>query len=44
MPVSPDDVEINVVLGMLARESSDLAFAETVVVTVIPELVETVDT
>jgi hypothetical protein len=44
MPVSPDDVEINVVLGMLARESSDLAFAETVVVTVIPELIKTMDT
>jgi hypothetical protein len=44
MPVSPDDAEINVVLDMLVGESSDSALAETMVVTVIPELVETVDT
>jgi hypothetical protein len=44
MPVSLDDGEINVVLDMLAGESSDSAPAKTMVVTVIPELVETVDT
>jgi hypothetical protein len=44
MPVSPDDAEINVVLDMLAGESSDSARAETVAVVVILETVKTVDT
>ena len=44
MPTSPDDAEINVVLDMLAGESSDSAPAETMVVVVIPETVNTVDT
>jgi hypothetical protein len=44
MPASPDDAEINVVLNMLAGESSDSALAETMAVTVIPELDKTVDT
>jgi hypothetical protein len=44
MSVSPNDTEINVVLDMLAGESSDSAPAETMAVTVIPELVEIVDT
>jgi hypothetical protein len=44
MPASPDDAEIDVVLNMLARESSDSAPAEIIVVTVIPELDKTVDT
>jgi hypothetical protein len=44
MPASPDDAEIDVVLNMLARESSDSAPAEIMVVTVIPELDKTVDT
>jgi hypothetical protein len=44
MLASPDDTEINVVLNMLAGESSDSAPAKTMVVTVILELVETVDT
>ena len=44
MPASPDDAEMNVVLDMLAGESSDSAPAETMAVTVIPELVEIVDT
>jgi hypothetical protein len=44
MPASLDDAEINVVLDMLARESSGSAPAEIMVVKVIPELVETVDT
>jgi hypothetical protein len=44
MPASPDDVEIDVVLDMLAGESSDSAPTETMAVTVIPELDKTVDT
>jgi hypothetical protein len=44
MPASPDDVEIDVVLNMLAGESSDSAPAETMAITVIPELDKTVDT
>jgi hypothetical protein len=44
MPVSLDDAEINVVLDMLAGESSDSAPSETMAVMVIPELVKTVDT
>jgi hypothetical protein len=44
MPVSPDDAEINVVLDMLAGESSDSAPAEIVAVVVILETVKTVDT
>jgi hypothetical protein len=44
MPMSPDDAEINVVLDMLAGESSDSAPAETMAVAVIPETVKTVDT
>jgi hypothetical protein len=44
MPTSPDDAEINVVLDMLAGESSDSVSAETMVVAVILETVKTVDT
>jgi hypothetical protein len=44
MPVSPDDAEINVVLDMLAGESSDSDPAKTMVVAVIPETDKTVDT
>jgi hypothetical protein len=44
MPTSPDDTEINVVIDILARESSDSAPAETMVVAVIPETVKIVDT
>jgi hypothetical protein len=44
MPASPDDAEMNVVLDMLARESSNSAPAETMVVAVIPELDRIVDT
>jgi hypothetical protein len=44
MPTSLDDAEMNVVLDMLARESSDLAPAETMAVAVIPKTVKTVDT
>jgi hypothetical protein len=44
MPTSPDDVEINDVLDMLAGESSDSAPAETMAVAVILETVKTVDT
>jgi hypothetical protein len=44
MPTSPDDAEIDVVLDMLAGESSDSAPIETMAVTVIPELDKTVDT
>jgi hypothetical protein len=43
MPASPDDAEIDVVLNMLAGESSDSAPVETMAVTVIPELDKTVD-
>jgi hypothetical protein len=34
MPASPDDAEIDVVLNMLAGESSDSAPTETMAVTV----------
>jgi hypothetical protein len=44
MPTSPDDAKMNVVLDMLARESSDSAPAETMAVAVIPKTVKTVDT
>jgi hypothetical protein len=44
MPVSPDDAKIDVVLNMLAGESSDSAHAETMAVTVGQELNKTVDT
>jgi hypothetical protein len=44
MPASPDDAEMNDVLDMLARESSDSTPAETMAVTVIPELDRIVDT
>jgi hypothetical protein len=44
MPASPDDAEIDVVLNMLAGESSDSAPAKAMVVTVIQELDKTVDT
>jgi hypothetical protein len=44
MPASPDDTEINVVLDMLAGESSDSAPAETMVVAVIPDTDKTMDT
>jgi hypothetical protein len=44
MPASPVDAEMNVVLDMLAGESSDSAPAETLAVAVIPELDRKVDT
>jgi hypothetical protein len=44
MPASPDDAEINVVLNMLAGESSDSAPTEIMAIAVIPETVKTVDT
>jgi hypothetical protein len=44
MLASPDDAEIDVVLNMLAGESSDSAPAEPMAVTVIQELDKTVDT
>jgi hypothetical protein len=44
MPTSPDDAEINVVLDMLAGESSDSAPTEIMVVAVIPKTIKTVDT
>jgi hypothetical protein len=44
MPASPDDAEMNVVLDMLAGESSDSTPAETMVVAVIPELDRIMDT
>jgi hypothetical protein len=44
MPTSPDDAEMNVVLDMLAGESSNSALAEAMVVAVIPKTVKTVDT
>jgi hypothetical protein len=44
MPASPDDAEIDVVLDMLAGESSDSAPAKIMDVTVIPEPDKTVDT
>jgi hypothetical protein len=44
MPASPDDAEINVVLDMLAGESSDSVPAETLVVAVILEAYKTVNT
>jgi hypothetical protein len=44
MSASPDDTEIDVVLNMLAGESSDSAHVEPMVVTVVQELNKTVDT
>jgi hypothetical protein len=44
MPASPDDAEIDVVLNMLAGESSDSAHAEPMAVTVVQELNKIVDT
>jgi hypothetical protein len=44
MPASPDDAEIDVVLNMLAGESSDSAHVEPMVVTVVQELNKIVDT
>jgi hypothetical protein len=44
MPASPDDAKIDVVFDMLAGESSDSAPVETMAVTVIPELDNTVNT
>jgi hypothetical protein len=44
MPASPDDAEIDVVLNMLAGESSDSAAAEPMAVTVGKEVNKTVDT
>jgi hypothetical protein len=44
MPASPDDAEMNVVLDILAGESSDSAPTETMAVAVIPELDRIVDT
>jgi hypothetical protein len=44
MPMSLDDVEMNVVLDMLAGESSDSDPSKTMVVVVIPKTVKTVDT
>jgi hypothetical protein len=44
MSTSPDDAEINVVLNMLAEESSDLTHAETMAITVGQELDKTVET
>jgi hypothetical protein len=38
MPASPDDAEMNVVLDILAGESSDSAPTETMAIAVIPEL------
>jgi hypothetical protein len=44
VPASPDDVEIDVVLNMLAGESSDSAHAEPMAIRVVQELNKTVDT
>jgi hypothetical protein len=44
MPASPDDAEIDVVLNMLAGESSNSAHAEPMAVTVGRELNKTLDT
>jgi hypothetical protein len=44
MSVSPDDAEIDVVLNMLAGESSDSAHAEPMAITIVQELNKTVDT
>jgi hypothetical protein len=44
MPASPDDAEIDVVLNMLAGESSDSAPAEPMAVTVGQEVIKIVDT
>jgi hypothetical protein len=44
MPVSPDDAEIDVVLNMLAGESSDSAHAEPMAVTIGQEVNKIVDT
>jgi hypothetical protein len=43
MPASPDDAEMNAMLDMLARESSDSGPTKTMVVAVIPELEKTMD-
>jgi hypothetical protein len=43
MPASPNDAEMNVVLDMLAGESSDSAPTETMAVAVIPELDKAAD-
>jgi hypothetical protein len=43
MPASPDDVEMNVVLDMLAGDSSDSTPVETMTIAVIPEIDRTVD-
>jgi hypothetical protein len=44
MPASPDDAEIDVVLSMLAGESSDSTHAELMAITVGQELNKTVET
>jgi hypothetical protein len=44
MPTSPDDAEIDVVLNMLAGESSDSAHAEPLAITVGQKLNKTVHT
>jgi hypothetical protein len=44
MPASPDDADIDVVLSMLAGESSDSAHDESMAITVGQELIKTVDT
>jgi hypothetical protein len=44
MSASPDDAEMNVVLDMLAGDSSDSIPAETMAIAVIPEIDRTVDT
>jgi hypothetical protein len=44
MPASPDDVEIDVVLSMLARESSDSTHAKSMAITVGQEINKTVET
>jgi hypothetical protein len=44
MPARPDDAKMNVVLDMLARESSDSAPAEAMAVAAISELDRIVDT
>jgi hypothetical protein len=44
MSTSPDDAEIDDVLNMLAGESSDLAHAEPMAITVVQELNKSVDT
>ena len=44
MPASPDDAEIDVVLSMLAVESSDSAHAEPMAITAGQELDKAVET